>query len=39
MLSKGILARSPHIPISKQVEYVQKQSFLTGGLANVDRLM
>ncbi len=30
MLSKGILSRPPHIPKSKQIEYVQKQSFLTG---------
>ncbi len=30
MLSKGAFTRPPHIPKPKQVEYVQKQSFLTG---------
>ncbi|WP_227938401.1 DUF3231 family protein [Alkalihalobacillus deserti] len=30
MLSKGIFIRAPYIPAPKKVEYVQKQSYLTG---------
>jgi hypothetical protein len=30
MLSKGTFIRAPFIPISKKVEYVQKQSYLAG---------
>ncbi|MFD1040450.1 DUF3231 family protein [Virgibacillus byunsanensis] len=30
MLDKGIMMRAPQIPKSKKVEFVQKQSFLTG---------
>jgi hypothetical protein len=34
MLSKGIFSRSPYIPKPRKVEYVQKQSFLTGWFGN-----
>lgn len=30
LLDKGIYIRSPYIPVRKQVEYVQRQQFLTG---------
>lgn len=34
MLSKGIFIRAPYIPVPKMVEYVQKQSHLTGWFGN-----
>jgi hypothetical protein len=38
MLLKGVMVRSPHILIPKEIEFVQKQSFFTGWFGERRRL-